>query len=364
MPNPFSLTAIKTIFKVARYFDKRSDVFDRDKISNILIINTTAIGDTLLSTPAIRAIRKGFPSAHIAALVSKPAKEILLENKYINELIDYQPRINLPYLIKLPTLLKILRSKRFDLVIALHGNDPDTAPIAYLTNAPHRVGWEESRLSFLFTMPVRMRDEKEHFATVRVGALSNIGVTPDGIDLDMPLNIEDEEEVVAFLKRNNFQKGILAGLHPFGSKSYKWWPLERMSKIADYLHEEHNLQPVIFSGVKEKKYAIEMANMMQVEPLIAAGELSIRGSAALIKKCRLFITTDSGPMHIAQAMKIPTIAIMWSTSTQTGPVNKESIVLYGKCNNTDKVLTSCTESVLVEDVIKAVNKFMEGKSLT
>ena len=364
MPNPFSLTAIKTIFKIARYFDKRSDVFDRDKISNILIINTTAIGDTLLSTPAIRALRKGFPSAHIAALVSKPAKEILLENKYINELIDYQPRINLPYLIKLPTLLKILKSRKFDLVIVLHGNDPDTAPIAYLTGASHRLGWEESRLSFLFTMPVKMRDENEHFAEVRVGALSNIGVTPDGIDLDMPLNTEDEEEADAFLERNNLQKGILAGLHPFGSKSYKWWPLERMSKIADYLHEEHNLQPVIFGGAKEKTHAIEMANMMQVKPLIAAGELSIRGSAALIKRCRLFITTDSGPMHIAQTMKIPTIAILWSTSTQTGPVNKKSIVLYGKCNNTDKILTSCTEGVLVEDVIKAVNKFMEGEALT
>ncbi|MBI3353719.1 MAG: glycosyltransferase family 9 protein, partial [Nitrospirae bacterium] len=250
------------------------------------------------------------------------------------------------------------------LVIALHGNDPDTAPIAYLTDAPHRLGWEESRLSFLFTMPVKMRVENEHFAEVRVGALSNIGVAHDGIELDMPLNQSDAEEAVAFLKKNNFQKGILAGLHPFGSKPYKWWPLDRIARVGDYLYKKYNLQPIIFGGIKEREKAIEMSNMMEAKPLIAAGELSIRGSAALIKKCRLFITTDSGPMHIAQAMRTPTIALLWSTSTQTGPVNKESIVLYGKCNNTDKVLTSCTESVLVEDVIKAVNKFMEGKALT
>lgn len=358
MPNPFSLTAIKTIFKIARYFDKRSDIFDRGKISNILIINTTAIGDTLLSTPAIRAIRKGFPSAYIAALVSKPAKEILLNNRNINELIDYQSRINLSYLINVPSIVRKLKSKRFDLVIVLHGNDPDTAPIAYLTGAPHRLGWAESRLSFLFTIPVKMRVENEHFAEVRTGALSNIGVAPDGIELDMPLNPEDEEEADAFLEKNNFQKGLLAGLHPFGSKSYKWWPFDRMAKIGDYLYKKYNLQPIIFGGIKEKEKAIEMSNMMETKPLIAAGELSIRGSAAFIKQCKIFITTDSGPMHIAQAMKIPTIAILWSTSTQTGPVNKESIVLYGKCNNTDKVLTSCTESVLVEDVIKAVDKLI------
>ncbi len=356
MPNTISLAAIKAVFRVIKSFDKRNAPFNKQNISNILITNTTAIGDTLLSTPAIRAIRKGFPSAYIAALVSKPSKEILLESKYINELIDYQPRINLPYLIKLPKLLKRLKSKRFDLVIALHGNDPDTAPIAYLTGALHRLGWEESRLSFLFTMPVKMRVENEHFAEVRVGALSNIGVAPDGIELDMPLNSSDAEEAVAFLKKNNFQNGILTGLHPFGSKPYKWWPLDRMARAGDYLYKKYNLQPIIFGGIKEREKAIEMSNMMKTKPLIAAGELSIRGSAALIKKCRLFITTDSGPMHIAQAMRTPTIAILWSTSTQTGPVNKDSIIFYGKCSNKDKNPTSCTDKILVEDVKNAVAK--------
>lgn len=361
MPNPISLSAIRAVFYVIKYFDKRNFLFNKQNISNILIINTTAIGDTLLSTPGIRAIRKGFLSAYIAALASKPAKEILLENKYIDELIDYQPRINLPYLIKLPSLLKRLRSKRFDLVIALHGNDPDTAPIAYLTDAPHRLGWEESRLSFLFTMPVKTRDNVKHFAQVRLDMLSDISVMPDGIELDMPLNPKDEEEAVAFLKKNNFQKGILAGLHPFGSKPYKWWPLDRMAKVGDYLYKKYNLQPIVFGGAKEKRSAVEMVNMMQVKPLIAAGELSIRGSAALIKKCRLFITTDSGPMHIAQAMKTPTIAILWSTSTQTGPVNQDSVALYGNCSNKDKSPTSCTDKILIEDVNNAVAKLFLNK---
>lgn len=356
MPNPFSLSAIKVIFKIISLFDKRNEVFDRGKISNILIINTTAIGDTLLSTPAIRALRKGYPSAYIAALASKPAKEILLENKNIDELIDYQPRINLPYLIKLPAILKKLRSRRFDLAIVLHGNDPDTAPIAYLTGASHRFGWAESRLSFLFTMPVKMRVEDEHFAEVRVGALSNIGVAPEGMELDMPLNLKDEEKASAFLKMNNFQKGLLVGLHPFGSKPYKWWPLDRMARVGDYLNKKYNLKPIIFGGIKEREKAIELSSMMQAKPLIAAGELCIRGSAALIKKCRLFITTDSGPMHIAQAMRTPTIALLWSTSTQTGPINKDSIVFYGKCNNKDKSPNLCTDKILVEDVNNAVAK--------
>jgi heptosyltransferase-2 len=356
MPNPISLAAIKAVFRVIKFFDKRNTTFNKQNISNILVINTTAIGDTLLSTPAIRALKKSFPYAYVAALVSKPAKEILLENKYINELINYQPRINLPYLIKLPTLLKRLKSKRFDLVIALHGNDPDTAPIAYLTDAPHRLGWEESRLSFLFTIPIKTRDEVKHFAQVRLVMLSDIGVMPDGIGLDMPLNQIDEDEALNFLKKNNIQNGSFAGLHPFGSKSYKWWPLDRMARVGDYLYKRYNLQPIIFGGIKEREKAIEMSNMVEVKPLIAAGELSIRGSAALIKKCRLFITTDSGPMHIAQAMRTPTIALLWSTSTQTGPVNQNSVVLYGKCSNKDKSPTLCTDKILVEDVKNAVAK--------
>lgn len=356
MPNPISLTAIKAVFRVIKLFDKRNTSFDKQNISNILIINTTAIGDTLLSTPAIRALKKSFPSAYIAALVSKPAKEILLKNKYIDELIDYQARINMPYLIKLPSLLKRFKLKRFDLAIALHGNDPDTAPIAYLTGASHRLGWEESRLSFLFTMPVKTRDEVKHFAQVRIDMLSDIGVVSDGIGLDMPLNQIDEDEALNFLKKNNIYNGSFAGLHPFGSKPYKWWPLDRMGKAGDYLYKKYNLQPIIFGGIKEKEKAIELSNMMEAKPLIAAGALSIRGSAALIKKCRLFITTDSGPMHIAQAMRTPTIALLWSTSTQTGPVNQNSVVLYGKCSNKDKSPTLCTDKILVEDVKNAVAK--------
>lgn len=356
MPNPISLAAIKAVFRVIKFFDKRDIFFDKQNISNILIINTTAIGDTLLSTPAIRALKKSFPSAYIAALVSKPAKEILLENKYIDELIDYQPRINLHYLIKFPALLKRLRSKGFDLVIALHGNDPDTAPIAYLTGASHRIGWEESRLSFLFTIPVKTRDNVKHFAQVRLDMLSDIGAISDGIGLDMPLNQIDEDEALNFLRKNNIQNSSFAGLHPFGSKPYKWWPLDRMAKAGDYLYKKYNLQPIIFGGIKEKEKAIEMSSMMEAKPLIAAGELSLRGSAALIKKCRLFITTDSGPMHIAQAMKTPTIALLWSTSTQTCPVNKDSIIFYGKCSNKDKNPTACTDEILVEDVNNAVEK--------
>lgn len=356
MPNPISLAAIKAVFRIIKFFDNRDASFDKQNISNILIINTTAIGDTLLSTPAIRALRKGFPSAYVAVLVSKPAKEILLENKYINELIDYQPRVNLPYLIKLPALLKRLRSKRFDLVIVLHGNDPDTAPIAYLTGASNRLGWEESRLSFLFTMPVKTRDNVKHFAQVRIDMLSDTGIVSDNIGLDMPLNQIDEDEALNFLKKNNIQAGSFAGLHPFGSKPYKWWPLDRMAKAGDYLNKKYNLKPIIFGGIKEREKAIELSSMMEVKPLIAAGELSIRGSAALIKKCRLFITTDSGPMHIAQAMRTPTIALLWSTSTQTGPVNQDSVVLYGNCSNKDKSPTLCTDKILVEDVNNAVAK--------
>ncbi len=356
MPNPISLFAINALFRAIKIFDKRNTPFDKKNITNILIINTTAIGDTLLSTPAIRALRNGFLSAYIAALVSKPAKEILLENKYIDELIDYQPRINLQYLIKLPSLMKRVRAKRFNLVIVLHGNDPDTAPIAYLTNAPHRLGWEESRLSFLFTMPVKTRDEVKHFTQVRIDMLSDIGVASDGIGLDMPLNQIDEDEALNFLKKNNIQNGSFAGLHPFGSKPYKWWPLDRMARAGDYLYKKYNLRPIIFGGIKEREKAIELSNMMEAKPLIAAGALSIRGSAALIKQCKIFITTDSGPMHIAQAMRTPTIVLLWSTSTQTGPVNQDSVVLYGKCSNKDKSPTLCTDKILVEDVKNAVAK--------
>ena len=219
-----------------------------------------------------------------------------------------------------------------------------------------------SRLSFLFTMPVKTRDEVKHFAQVRLDMLSGIGVVSDGLDIDMPLNSNDEDEALKFLRKNNVQTDAFAGLHSFGSKPYKWWPFDRMAKVGDYLYKKYNLKPIIFGGVKEKEKAIEMSGMMEMKPLIAAGELSIRGSAALIKKCRLFITTDSGPMHIAQAVKTPTIALLWSTSTQTGPVNKDSIIFYGNCSNKDKNPTACTETIQIEDVMKAVEKLFLNKS--
>jgi len=363
MPNRVLLGLLQFSFKTALLLKRDKDVpFRRGSIKNILIVNTTAIGDTLLSTPAIRAIRKGFPGARVSTLVSKEAKAVLLGNPHLDDFIDHPGRVNLSYLFKLPSLLRNLRRRAFDLVVILHANDPDAGPLAYLSGATHRMGWAESRLSFLHTIPVRTRVPGAHIIDIRLKNLYVLGIKNNDRRMELYLSREEEDTAGRLVEGLGLTGETFIGLHPFGNRVNRWWPEDNVIGFCNMVDKRFGWRVIIFGGSKESRFAEDMARKAKTGVVTVAGRLSIRESAALIKRCLLFISTDSGPMHITQALGIPLIALFGPNDpTTVGPLVEpyeiiQKHLLCVPCNSKtcDRDI-ECMKGITPEDVLEGIN---------
>lgn len=319
-------SVLKRIFRTISEKDPLPPEYSPKKVKKVLIVNTTAIGDTLLSTPAIRAIRKGFQEAEITALVSRDAHAVLMNSPHIDSFVVHPGRVNLNYLIRLPLLLKNLKKGSFDLAIVLHANDPDAGPLAYLTGASWRMGFEESGFSFLFTMPVKTRSSVEHVIDVQLRNIRGLGVNPVGRHMEFFLNQDDFIEAGPFVKRLKAGKKGFIALHSFGRNKNRWWPVDIAREFLRLFSENTGYSIVIIGGKKEKDEAEGL--IKGTEAVSIAGKLSIRGTAALLRDAALMVTTDSGPMHIAQAVGVPSVVLFGPADPRvTGPLCEKDIVI-------------------------------------
>lgn len=360
MPNPVLLAGLKVFFRLMSSFDRPDPPWDTRSIQSILLINTTALGDTLFSTPAIRAIRLAFPDAKLISLAGPTAKEVLLHNPHLDKIIDHPGRVNLPFFFRLPKLLKTIQKEKCDLAIILHGNDPDAVSLAYLSGAKYRLGWGGSRLAFLLTHRFHFGIPGRHHIEVWQDYLSTLEIKQQGVEMELTISTGEERKAEEYLSENLRLSGQIVGLHPFANKLRgKLWPLARVAELGKGLAEEGYI-PVLFGGSTEKKMANEIVAKSDGKIISVVGRLTLRETMALIKRCALFISLDSGPMHIAQALSVPTIALFGPSDPHvTGPLRK-AVVLKNEfeCSPCGwrpcPYGVVCMESIQVADVLKVV----------
>lgn len=361
---------IQFIFRVILFLEKRSrrfekkETIDYQSIKRILLVNTTALGDTLMSTPAIRAVRKAFPHASIASLVHSKQQEVLRDNPRIDELILYHGKYK-----RLFRLISTLRKKNFDMVIVFHANDPDIVPIVYMTGARYRAGWAESKLSFLLTHTFKRPEGKKiHVIEQRFGVLRSIGIEPDGVAMEYSVDEKDRVFADAFLKRNNILPAeFLIGLHPFGSLQSKSWP--NYIGFLEKISVNQKIKLILFGGKVHKREFRQHCPDLDHNIFPVVGKTSIGETAALIGKCRVFVTTDSGPFHLAVALKSPTILLVGPTVVKvTGPYQDKEIhrvikedVDCAPCRLKKCDDHICMKAITPERVMKELKSFLAGK---
>ncbi len=307
MPNLYNeivTLLLAAIFRIVRRLDRRAlPAADVSRVGRVLVFTTTAIGDTLMNTPAIRALRKALPAARITAVVDRRRADLLRHNPHLDHLIVYPGKFR-----RVLSLVRELRAVRPDWAIVLHGNDPDIPLLAYLSGARGRAGWRESRMSFLFTYAPKT-DPSLPFVRKRLALLEGLGVSPNGERTDLYLlPSEDGPAERLGLFDHDWSSGIVA-IHPFGSRRSKWWPTESVRSLVDRLWREMGLRSVILGGEKERAEAETLAEGAEAGPVIACGKTSLLETAALLRRSRALVTTDSGPMHLGFALGVPTVAL-------------------------------------------------------
>lgn len=309
---------------------------EKQTIKNILAISTTGMGNAILYTPVLRVLRHTFPDSKITLLVgSKTTAEILRGTHFIDEVIIYHRNHSLFGFYK---FIVCMRRKKFDMVItSFLDKSFKVALFSLLTKASYRVGFAGSWFSSIYThrVPVVERKHEIEYNLDLVRALEIPVRREKEKRPSLELSALEIELADDFLTKNNVtQNALLVGIHPgsgLAAGEAKRWPLEKFAHLADLLQSLPRVKVVIFGGPEEKKLSDTMARSMDKTPLVTAAALDIRATAALIKKCRLFISNDSGLMHVATAVKTPVLALFGPTLWwKNYPWGKENVVVRRK----------------------------------
>ena len=299
---------------------------------NILIIKLSSIGDCLLATPAIESIRKAHPDSFITWLIEDKAKDIALLNPHVDEvlIIDKKNFKIKNYL----SLIKKLRSRRYDLSIDLQGVDR-TSIFSFLSGAPVRYVEEYANLGFLCNKKIPRKGRPlEHAVKFYLFLASNTGGKKiEEPNLTLVTSEEDKKFALDFMK-NNFaklvKKEIFIGINPTGTWKTKRWPIKYFIELSKKMINSFNANIVIFGGKGEDYLADEISEHFNGSNVVSAvGKTTLKQAKELLAEMDYFVTPDSGLMHIASSIsRLKTIALFGPTDPElTGPVGKNFTVL-------------------------------------
>lgn len=301
-------------------------------IARILVISSTAIGDTLLSTPAIRSLRQTYPAARIVLLVNAPYQGLFSSNPDIDATIAYPGGYRGFF-----RLVRTLRRERFDLVAILHGNEPQATPLAYLSGARWRFKWpNNNRFRFLLSNaePVKSWDDFPHGIDQRLAVAHVAGAIGCDRHMVMPVSKAANQWVCDFLAR---QRGIADGIPVVGfqvgaSTASRRWRPERYAELGRQLLEAYpELWIVITGSPQERVLAEQVARAIGDERvLVTAGTVGLENMPALVQRFAWLVTPDTGIMHLALAVGTPIVGLFaaahWSRSGPSSDLERHIVI--------------------------------------
>jgi len=337
---------------------------------NILLTRTDRIGDVVLSTPAIKAVREKFPDAYIAFMVRPYAKDIVKGNPSLDEVIIYDKYGKEKSLLNTVKFALGLRKKRFDLAIMLHPTNR-VHMISYLAGIPKRVGFEK-KMSFFLTkkVPHLKQEGKKHELEYTLDLLRSIDIEVKDKELFVPIHENDIESVEKILDECHVGKEVpLIAVNPSASCSSKRWPPLHFADLADKLADKYKARIIIVSDNANRKFSDGVAEYMKHMPVNLTGRTTVGGLAALLSKCNLFISNDSGPVHIACAVGTPVISIFgrrdpglspkrWAPTSRKSAVFHKDVGCEVCLAHNCKIGFKCLEAVTPAEVLSAAEHLL------
>ncbi|MBF0539780.1 MAG: glycosyltransferase family 9 protein [Nitrospirae bacterium] len=303
--------------RLLRHIDKRQCALrylNKEDVKSIIVISSTAIGDTLMSTPAIKAVRVSYPTAHITALFSVRNMALFANNPDVDTVIPYYGG----YKHFLRTI-KALRRQKADVALILHGNEPQATPLAYLSGARFIVKLPSSpQYDFLLSNVSNNHDitqHQHHSIDVRLKVASLIGCTYN--DRHMRLYVDDNDVlfIKQYLRRLGIgQESVLIGFQTGAVNKHKIWPSSHFIALGrSLIQDDPNIRIVLTGSKKEQPRCRFIAGEIGQRAISTAGEITLPQLAALVKELHLLLTNDTGTMHIAIALNTKTVSLFCPT---------------------------------------------------
>jgi len=333
----------------------------------VLVIKISSIGDVILSTAALRAIKQKLaPDYKISVLVGEQAKEALLRCPYIDELLVCDLKNKDKGIKGLWQLGKVLRRNNFDIAIDLQ-NSRKSHILSFLSLALNRYGYNNKKFGFLLNHGIKNDLPLVDPVTHQFAVLKMLGIELSDRHLELWPTSEDERYIDDFLSSQWLSKNQrIIGINI--SASFKWatknWPLGHIAKLCEALAGK-DMRVVITGSEKEAGLVAALNNMLKgTKPIDACGKTTINQLACLIKKCSVYISPDSASLHIASAMGVPFIALFGPTDyhRHLPPAEKylglNKGLLCSPCYKPKCKSKRCMELITPEEVLEGINKLL------
>ncbi|AGB42274.1 lipopolysaccharide heptosyltransferase II [Halobacteroides halobius DSM 5150] len=299
------------------------------KAERIVIIDLLYLGDLLFATPFFRNLKKNFPQARIDLVANANFAEIIEDNPHLEQVYAYDKDWGLT---ESWSFARELSGNDYDLGLNIHGNWR-TALLLKIINPKYSVGYgTKGRGVFLdqTLTPV----EAGHMVDNYLALLPEIDLDIfDDAGQELGINDSALESMEQFLTTANTDENKIIGLNTGASWPTKRWPCHNWANLADKLIKQ-GAKVVFFGGPGDVDRVDQIVNMMEEEPIVAAGKTNLKELAALASLCDLFISGDSGPVHVAASVDTPTIAIF-------GPSDEKKYHPYGENHQVIKTELDC-----------------------
>jgi len=287
---------------------------------NILVIDFGQLGDVVMSLPALRAIRARFPQARITVIVGRPGAQIIDMSGYADATIEVD-RVELRDGFKALSVLRIfhlvkdVRRRKFDFVIDLHSFS-ETNLLGFFAGAPQRLFSRRPgrSLDFLANFspkpPIDRNDPNQHLIERYLDVLVPLGIRDQPRVPRLMTRPEDDRAIDGMLRKAKAEMGTpLVGLFPGAGHPGRCWPLEQFAELADFLIRNDGVRPVIFVG-PEERHLVQRMHALFPSTCVILEKLSIPQLAAAQARLAVFVSNDTGPVHIAAAVGTPIVVVI------------------------------------------------------
>ncbi len=286
-------------------------------LSRILVIRYGRLGDVVLLIPAVRSLRQRFPSAHISALVDQRYSPVLEMCSAIDTVIPVD-RIGMrdsPWWSGTRSAFRLaegLRRSRYDLVVDFH-SFRETNLLAWYSRARWRIGLkrtEPSYLPFCFNLDPVLENQNLHVAERFHSLLEPLGVVSGTQDVLLEIPSESQSKAEGFLRQRQLAGcSVLIGMNLGASTVGKMWPAASFAALADTLARRFEVGVLFLCGPEEEDLLRQVESSMETKRYALAGQLGLKDLAAVISRCDLLVSNDSGPMHFGPALGVPTLGL-------------------------------------------------------
>lgn len=360
-------------FTLARMADETIRLYDEAANSKrILFLKLGALGDCVLSTPSLRAIKEGFPKSSVTVFTTQRCYPVFKNLPYVDDVIIHSRRIKEGIFQEVWRSASLIRKLNYDMSVDLQ-NNIRTHLISFLALIPLRYGHDNGKFSFLLNR--RVPRLKGDIAAVehQFEVLKLLGLDPKKRDLEMRVSKEDELYASRLLKEAWLgPEEKLIGINVAASRRWvtKNWPIENMAQLIGGIAETLGARSILLGSKDDAELASRLCRLAKGKPINYVGRTSITQLKALIEKLDCVLAMDTAVLHLAAASSVPFVALFGPTDPRrhAPPANNGGAIVIRKnitcspCYKDTCKTIECMKKISVEEVFDAIRSTLNNPS--